>query len=337
MKFEIEMKDVLEYINKNERYIFVDMRSPKEFKDFRIPKSINLPILNDNERAIVGKEFSNGSIDEAKYLGVVFASKSLPEFYKKFYDLTKEYDHVILYCSRGGYRSTVIYKLLRSLNLPVKKLIGGYKSYRKYIRENLYNLASSKNFIVLDGKTGVGKTEILKKLKAQNYSILNLEELANHRGSSFGSVGLSPQPSQKMFESLIFNEILNSNSTIITEGESIKIGSLKIPKDVYDCINKGRRIVISDTIKNRVDRIKSEYLNSNEDEIYLSLEKLSKFISYKKYNLYKNKLKDKDYNFIVEDLIRNYYDPHYKINYSKSDLHFEHNELTVEKILNSLN
>lgn len=326
-------------IKKGKKISFVDMRSPKEFSEYKIPGAINLPILDDYEREIVGRTYVKESVDRAKYLGINFAKDKLPSFYGKIIELTKTYDEVILYCSRGGYRSHVFFSFLRSLGIDVKKLIGGYKSYRKYIRENLDSLIREKNFIVLCGKTGVGKTEILNKLKG-TYPVLDLEELANHRGSNFGGIGLSNQPSQKYFESLLFdtlNGFGEDEKIIFTEGESSKIGSIQLPKILIEKISSGRKIIIEDEINSRIKRIKRDYNLSDRDEIYKSLLEIKKFISPEREKLYLEKFQEGDYDFLIRDLLINYYDPHYKKNYSKDDLHLANDSAVIKNILNFKN
>ncbi len=142
MKYELTYNEIYEMKKMGESIIFVDMRSPSEFAENKIPGAINLPILDDDERKVVGTCYVKESVEKAKYLGINCAKDKLPRYYKKVLDLTKNYDHVIIYCSRGGYRSTVFFTFLRTLNVEVKKLLGGYKSYRKFISCHLDNLIS---------------------------------------------------------------------------------------------------------------------------------------------------------------------------------------------------
>ena len=323
-------------IKDGKKIIFVDMRSPKEFCDYKIPGAINLPILDDNEREVVGRTYVKESVEKAKYLGINFAKDKLPAYYQKIIDLKKSYDEVVLYCSRGGYRSNVFFSFLRSLGIDVKKLIGGYKSYRKYIRENLDSLIREKEFIVLCGKTGVGKTEILNKLKSA-YPVLNLEGLANHRGSNFGGIGLDHQPSQKYFESLLFDALDGDEKIFFTEGESSKIGNIQLPKTLIEKISSGRKIIIENHINSRIKRIKRDYNLSDKDEIYKSLLEIKKFISPEKEKIYLEKFHEGDYDFLIRDLLINYYDPHYKKNYSKDDLHLANDSAVIKNILNFKN
>lgn len=336
MKYELTYNEIYEMKKMGESIIFVDMRSPSEFSENKIPGAINLPILDDDERKVVGTCYVKESVEKAKYLGINCAKDKLPRYYKKVLDLTKNYDHVIIYCSRGGYRSTVFFTFLRTLNVEVKKLLGGYKSYRKFISCHLDNLILEKNFLVLHGKTGVGKTEILNKLN-ESYPVLDLEKLANHRGSIFGGIGLTNQPSQKYFESLLFEALDRDEKFFFTEGESSKIGNIQLPKTLIEKISSGKKIVIEDEIENRIARIKRDYNLSNKDEIYKSLIEIKKFISPEKKDLYLKKFYDGDYDFLIGDLLLNYYDSHYKKNYSKDDLHIANDSAVIKNILNFKN
>ncbi|OLR65239.1 tRNA 2-selenouridine(34) synthase MnmH [Peptoniphilus porci] len=336
MKYELNYEEIHKMIKNGEKIKFIDMRSPREFNENRIPGAVNLPILDDEERKIVGTTYVRESVEKAKYLGINFAKDKLLDFYEKVIELTGNYDHVIIYCSRGGYRSNVFFSFLRALNVNVKKLIGGYKAYRKYINENLDNLIAQKDFVILCGKTGVGKTEILKTLSS-NFPVLNLEKLANHRGSIFGGIGLNNQPSQKYFESLLFEALDNDEKTFFTEGESAKIGNIQLPKILIEKISSGKKIVIEDKIENRIARIKRDYNLSNKDEIYKALIEIKKFISHKKESIYLEKFYEGDYDFLIRDLLLNYYDPNYKKNYSSDDLHLANDSAVIKNILNFKN
>lgn len=333
MKFEINSEDLFEYKNKNEKYILIDMRSPKEFFDYHIPESINFPILDDAQRKTVGTLFDNGEIDKAKSIAVKYASNKLPLIFDDLLNLINTYDHVVLYCARGGYRSSVLFNFLKTLGLSVEKLIGGYKAYRKYICHNLDQLIFQKQFIVLHGKTGVGKTEILKKLKLNGISTIDLELLANHRGSSFGHLGLSSQPSQKQFESFLHDSLLETSNIVCLEGESSRIGNILLPKSLIQAMKNGKNIVIEDTLENRIKRIKNDYISGTTDEINEAFDNLSKYISSDRINNYKKHILANNYEYVIKDLITNYYDSHYAITYTKDDPHFMNDDNILKNIL----
>lgn len=321
MQFEIQAEKLEEYILRQDSYCTVDMRTPGEFQQFHIPHALSYPILTDEEHKEVGTLYVAGQHQEAKLTALSYALPKVSRYTKDMMALKKEYEHVVLYCSRGGMRSRVFYAMLRAMGLSVQRLAGGYKEYRQFVRQRLTEFTQEKEFIVLHGKTGVGKTEILKSLKKEGASILDLEGLARHRGSSFGGVGLGDQPSQKMFESLLYETLLTSTNPIYTEGESNRIGQLFIPKELFLKINQGKRIVIEDEMIHRVERIKMDYLQGTQKEMLASLDRLQKYLSKDKYRRFYKKIEEKEYEEVIEALITDYYDSHYAKNYKDSDPH----------------
>ncbi len=312
----------IDYIEtkKFKKPIFIDLRSEGEFLEATIPGSINMPVLSNEERKIVGTVYVEGDVERAKVLGVGFMSKKLDDYYKKISHLSHE-GEVVLFCSRGGYRSTVFFNLLKSLGQKVYKLNFGYKGYRRYIIESLEEEYERFNFVNLKGYTGCGKTEILKRLE-KVAQVLDLEGLANHRGSSLGHVGMEPQPSQKMFESLIYEKLESfSNGIVFVESESTRIGSLIVPKKLYDAYTYSKdQVLVNSPMEYRVKRILEEYTGSSNftDEILEGLNNLKRYISEGRYENYLKALEEKNYEFIIEDLIVKYYDMNYSIkgNYS---------------------
>lgn len=296
--------------------IFIDLRSEYEFQRSTIPGAINLPILSNEERIIVGTTYKNKSTNEAKILGVEMVSKKLPYIYdflnKKSYE-----GQVILFCERGGYRSSVLFQLLRALDMKIYKLDHGYKAYRSYINDNLEKALSSFEYVNLNGLTACGKTEILHELEKKT-NVLDLEGLANHRGSIFGGMGLGNQPSQKMFESLLYDKIRSFKGNLVfVESESIKLGSLQIFKSTHDkYTDSNHQVLITSPIEHRVERIKQDYLNGDLDildkEIKEDINKLKSYISRKTYNTFIGYLDERMYDELIEEIIVNYYDKTYK-------------------------
>ncbi|WP_036730266.1 tRNA 2-selenouridine(34) synthase MnmH [Peptoniphilus mikwangii] len=335
-----EFFETLEFKNP----LYIDLRSEEEFSNETIPGSINLPILNNEERKIVGILYVNGNVEEAKSKAVKFASHKLTDYYNYIANNCRNRE-TVLYCSRGGYRSTVLFNLLKTLDEPVYKLNFGYKGYRKYVMNELPKLVSKFNFINLNGYTGCGKTQILYELKKLGADVLDLEKLANHRGSLLGHIGLNRQPSQKMFESFLFDELRNMNGTnIFIESESTKIGSITVPKYLYDAYSKsGSQILITSSIDFRIKNIKDEYISSEnknfKTEINDALDNLSRYISEKRLIKYKQCIKDEDYDTIIRELIEKYYDQNYSIKKADFALRIDNSNSKecAEKIFNFCN
>lgn len=312
-----------EEIKKLNNPLLIDMRSETEHEGAKIIGSVNFPILNTEEHKNVSILYDSGEVLESKKEAVKYASDKLPEFFNFIADNAKEKD-IVLYCSRGGYRSTAPFYLLNSLSMGVYKLKGGYKSYRKYIMKNLEEYSKNFKFINLNGYTGVGKTKILKELEKLGANVLNLEELASHRGSLLGNLEENIQPSQKDFEALIENKFESfSGKYVFVECESYKIGKLFVPKTLHDSYyNDGAQVLVTLPIDKRVENIKDEYVNYDEHfkkSLSKSLEDLSKFIGKKRVTMYKELIDNEEYEVIIEDLIKNYYDISYKLKNSGYD------------------
>lgn len=218
----------------------IDVRSEDEFKNGTISGAINIPILNNKEREEVGFTYVNKSVCDAKRLALRYAGYKLEDIFNKVSEVFENNKEIVFFCARGGMRSLTVHNLFNSIGIKNYKLDMGYKGYRKFLRENFENYLKNIRFIVIHGKTGIGKTKILKELKTQGYPVIDLERAANHRASFLGGVNLGEQNSQKNFESIIFHDILEIIKTnkcddsekihVFIEGESKRIGKIIIPE-----------------------------------------------------------------------------------------------------------
>lgn len=318
------MYNIIEYENVDKReidgsYCLIDVRSPSEYDLFTIPNSTNIPILDDEERKIVGTTYVQESPEKAIRIGVEIVSKKLPDMYDKIVELNREYKNLIFFCARGGFRSRTLVAFLNSLGVHALKLDGGYKKYRKYILKALPETMKEVKFVVLYGNTGVGKTEVLKALEQKGIDILDLEGCANHRGSFFGSVGLGEQNTQKMFESLLYESLRNRKSNLVfVEGESKRIGKVSIPDYIYQAMKDGIHIRIDASIENRINNIYKDYVHDTDSEIVLALEMLRRYLGDKNIDKYEELIDKSQYKKVIEELMVKYYDPlygHKKKNY----------------------
>ncbi|HOS70388.1 MAG TPA: tRNA 2-selenouridine(34) synthase MnmH [Bacillota bacterium] len=309
------MFNTIDYEQLEGDYVLVDVRSPKEYSEFTIPGAVNLPIFDDEERELIGTVYNHESIDKAKKMGVDFASKRLLLLYEEIKKLREEHDKIILFCERGGYRSSSLCALLNSIGIGAVKLRGGYKGYRAVVNSMLPKLNSEVNYIVIHGYTGTGKTELLKMLENRGYDILDLEKHANHRGSLLGDVGLGSRMSQKQFESLVYDNLRHRNSdTIFVEGESSRIGNIVIPHYIMQSMKAGKHILAVGSIEMRVRRIVEEYTKGKDSDadIINSLEKLGRNISARRIEEYARNIRLGNYHQVAEDLMIRYYDPMYE-------------------------
>lgn len=308
--YEIDYKDIQKNGSNN---VFIDVRSPKEFSEETIPGAINIPIFDNKERELIGTLYKNNSIEEAKKTGIDIASKKLPYIYEEVSKLNKGHNHIYMFCSRGGFRSSSLTPFFQALNTSVIKLHGGYKGYRAFIREDLQVVSKDLQLVVLYGNTGTGKTHILDRLREKGMNVLDLEGCANHRGSILGSVGLGEPNSQKMFESLVYEELKNRDSNLVfTEGESKRIGKSLIPDFIFDKMNKGISLKIISPMEKRIEIILNDYVNGTDNELIEVLNHMRNRLGNEKIDAYINLVKEKDYPPVIKELFINYYDPLYE-------------------------
>ncbi len=316
-------------IKNNDDVIFIDLRTEKEHNLETIPNSHNVPIFTNEERAIIGTTYKQVGPKEATKQGIEFISKHLPEIMRRVNELDEQRKELVFFCARGGMRSGSVVGLLSGLKYNCSKLDFGYKGYREFINQNLPKQIKEVEFITLYGKTGTGKTNILKELEKLGYDTLDLEACANHRGSILGQVGLSEQHSQKQFESLIYEVLKKRKSNVIfTEGESRRIGKIVMQDFLYDKLINSKKIYIDAPISHRVNIIKHEYINENftNEDLVSGLEKLRRYINSEKIDELIALSNDKKYEEIIEDLMVNYYD----LNYRCVDHTFEHEFMNEE-------
>ena len=315
---KFNLLDIAEYMYKKAEYIVFDVRSSLEYEEDHLSGAINIPLLDNNERRIVGTVYKEKGDKAAKGIGREFILPKLSEFFKEFYkyigDNSKK---ILLYCARGGDRSEAAATLLSMEIDNIYKLSGGYKSYRNFVL-NYFTEVFNKKIKVFYGFTGSGKTEILKILQGEKVPVIDLEGLANHRGSVFGHIGLGNQPGQKKFDSDLFNSINEiKEDYIIVEGESKKIGRLYIPEGFYDKMINGESYLISGSIEKRTSRIIEEYggfLNENKSEIINGIGVLKDLLGKKTTEDLKDRFLKGQLFETVRYLLINYYDILYEKN-----------------------
>jgi len=316
------MLKTIEYKDLTGDYVLVDVRSTGEFNEATINGAVSIPLFNDEERALIGTIYTKKSTEEAKRLGVDIVSKKLPFIYDKIHELEKQHKKVVLFCARGGMRSASITDLLGALGMRVSRIKDGYKGYRAFINEQLPKLNEKFTYIVIHGNTGVGKTEILKKLRADGYDVLDLEGCANHRGSILGAVGLGHGTSQKQFESNIYQELKAvKGKYVFIEAESRRIGKVLIPEYIHADMKNGLHIFVDASLDFRSKVITDEYTKSNRcnEEICDALGRLKKHISEKNIEIYCDMVDNNQYEEVVKELMVKYYDPLYTHSSNKYD------------------
>ena len=296
--------------------IFIDVRTKKEFEEATIPCAINIPLFDEAERAIVGILYKEDGKEVAVRKGIELVSEKL----NKIVDSVEKLDgKIIVFCWRGGMRSESFVNLLRSLGKDAHQLDGGYKKYREHIRKRLEGYDLKLITVVLNGLTGVGKTEILREFS----NSLDLEGLAQHRSSLLGAIGLEPR-SQKMFESLLLERLdkLQREKWILVEGESRKVGDLIIPDFLFKAMKNGIQILVIDDLGERTERLLGEYVphikNYKIKKIVDRL-KLSKKIREEMKDL----IDKEQYGQFTKLILKEYYDPLYSHSIKKIKYDFK--------------
>lgn len=317
----IEVKNVLKL-----DCVFVDTRSSKEYEEATIPGSINIPLLSNEERAIVGIVYIKIGKEEAIEKGMEFVSRHLPEMLKSYNKYKNK--KIVIFCWRGGMRSRSITALLDSLGFDVYQLIGGHKAFRKYVLERLSNYELKFKLVVLKGLTGSGKTEILSRFK----NSIDLEDLAGHRNSILGGVGMKPR-SQKMFDALLLKRLeeLKNEKCVLIEGESKRLGNIFIPDFLFNAMKKGIKVKLDPPINERVERLVKEY-GGHKEEILNNLDRFNKFISKEKIMAMKDLLESNKLEKAALFLLNEYYDEKYKYDINK----FKYDLVIRENYFNNL-
>ena len=239
----------------------IDVRSPAEFAEDHIPGAISAPVLDDAERAEVGTLYKQVSPFDAKKTGAALVARNISQHIQQLFKDKPNSWHPLVYCWRGGKRSGAMAHILREIGWNAGTLEGGYKAYRRYVVSQLQTLPASLDFVVVHGPTGSGKSRLLGALKRAGAQVLDLEDLAAHRGSVLGNLPDRRQPSQKMFESLLLQELstLQSEKPVFVEGESKKIGELQVPDALMERMRASPCILLETELETRVDLLLEEY------------------------------------------------------------------------------
>ena len=209
----------------------IDARSPAEFAEDHLPGALNWPVLDDEERRIVGTMYKQSSPFEARKLGAALVARRIAGFIDQELGAMPREWRPIIYCWRGGQRSGSLALVLAQIGFRTAQLVGGYRAFRAVVRAELDVLPQAHRYTVLCGRTGSGKTRLLHALAAQGAQVLDLEALACHRGSILGAMPGQPQPTQKRFDTLVWEALRGFDKTlpVFVESESARVGVLRVP------------------------------------------------------------------------------------------------------------
>src|SRR5471032_1133073 len=238
----------------------IDVRSPSEFAEDHLPGAINLPVLNDEQRVRVGTLYKQTSAFEAKKLGAALVAKNIARHIEDGF-LGHPHDwKPLVYCWRGGNRSGAMAHILARIGWPAAQLDGGYKAFRAHVNAALEQ-PPALSFKVICGTTGSGKSRLLEVLNANGAQVLDLEQLAAHRGSVLGNLPSQPQPRQKAFETAIWHALRSFDPAlpVFVESESKKVGNLRVPAALMDTMRASDCIALTLSRENRVRLLMEDY------------------------------------------------------------------------------
>jgi tRNA 2-selenouridine synthase len=244
-----------------ENVSIIDVRSPSEFALDHIPGAINCPVLNDEERIAVGTLYKQVGSFEAKKVGASIVAKNIAFHLENKFQQKDKHWQALIYCWRGGNRSGSMIHIFSKIGWQVMQLDGGYKQFRHHVNDALPIFCQQIQWNVICGATGSGKSRLLESLEKYGAQVLDLEKIAQHRGSVLGSFPNKEQPSQKMFESRIWHVLsqMDFNKPIFIEAESKKIGNLRLPESIYDSMHVGEYIHVDLGLPHRVELLMQEY------------------------------------------------------------------------------
>ena len=245
----------------------IDCRSPLEFAEDHIPGAISAPVLDDAERATVGTMYKQLSPFEAKKLGAALVAKNVARHVETLFAGRQRGWRPLVYCWRGGKRSGAMAHILREIGWDAQTLEGGYRNYRRWVVAQLETLPATLELRVIHGPTGSGKSRLLAALRKAGAQVLDLEELAAHRGSVLGNLPDRPQPSQKWFESQLLAALsaFDPRQPVFVEGESKKIGQVQVPEALIARMRASPCLRLEAPLEVRVTLLLDEYRHFLQD------------------------------------------------------------------------
>ncbi len=295
----------------------IDVRSPAEFADDHLPGAVNWPVLSDEQRHIVGTLYKQVSALEARKVGGAMVARNIADHLDRQSASMHKGWKPLVYCWRGGQRSGVMAWYLGQLGFNSRQLTGGYKAFRALVRHELENLAIRPELRVLCGRTGTGKTRLLGALRNEGAQVLDLEGLACHRGSVLGGLPNSSQPTQKRFETLIWQALRDTELSrpVYLESESRKIGQLRVPEKLHESMRSlGRCWWVELPESARVQLLLEDYQHFIQDVegFCAQLDCLIELRGRDTVARWQQQAREGLWSEVFADLMREHYDPGYQ-------------------------
>ncbi len=302
----------------------IDVRSPAEFADDHMPGAINLPVLDNEQRARIGTLFTQVSPFEAQKQGAALIAHNIARHLDEALGDRPKGWRPLVYCWRGGMRSGAMAHILSQVGWRTHQLAGGYKAYRRHVADALAALPGEFDFRVVCGPTGSGKSRLLQALADQSAQVLDLERLACHRGSLLGNLPDQPQPAQKMFETRLWQALQGfaPNRPVYIEAESRKIGVLNVPDALLERMRAASCVRIDAPQEARVELLMEDYAHFLQNPALLA-ERLSRLVELHGHKViagWCDMAARGEWRPLVAELLAQHYDPAYK---RSSDVSFQ--------------
>ena len=296
--------------------LVIDVRSPAEFALDHIPGAVNYPVLSNEERIQIGTLYKQVSPFAAKKLGAAFVSRNIANHLEShLLDMPREW-RPLIYCWRGGERSGAFTHILNRIGWKARQLEGGYQGFRRTVIDGLEETAKQFSFQVICGMTGSGKTRVLQEIGVLGAQILDLEGLAVHRGSVLGNEPNIEQPSQKGFETSLWNVLrkLDPAKPVFVESESKKVGGLHVPDALMEKIRNGTCIELRSSTQTRVSWLIREYHHflTDTDNFKRKLALLTAHYGKVQIAQWNEAIDAGNFPELVEELLVKHYDPSYQ-------------------------
>ena len=315
----------------------VDVRSPSEYAEDHIPDAVNCPVLDDEERKRVGTLYQQSPF-EAKKIGAALIARNIARHLEDLWLDKPRTWHPLIYCWRGGQRSAAMAHILRQIGFAAERLEGGYKSYRQHVREQLLALPAKFSYRVLCGLTGSGKSRLLTVLQQADAQVLDLEEIARHRGSVLGDMPDEAQPSQKSFDSrlLVRLESFDPTLPVYVESESKKIGVLRVPDTLIQAMWSSPCIRLESPIAVRVALLREDYAHflHKPDLLAANLDRLQGMYANELLAHWHSLCKAQAWDEFIAELLERHYDPAYNKSIRRNYANYDSAHVII---LNSLN
>ena len=293
----------------------IDVRTPSEFAEDHVPGAQSRPVLFDEERARVGTLYKQVSAFTGRKVGAVLVSRNIAQHVETaFIDKPRSW-RPLVYCWRGGQRSAAMVHILRQIGWDAQRIDGGYKAYRRAVVADLPQLARGFRLRVVCGLTGSGKSRLLETLNRSGAQVLDLEQLAAHRGSVLGNLPDQPQPAQKMFESRIWSRLrgFDAGRPVFVESESKRIGALHVPDELMAAMWGSECVQIETRAATRVELLKDEYAHflAYPAALGQQLDRLVQLHGRAVIERWKGMAGNAEWDDLVQELLHRHYDPAY--------------------------